>query len=209
MAAHELDLSTRRRLAQVTARLSAEYDGVFAPHAVESVVADSVERMGLVTVSRFVPLLAERFARERLLAAAQHSGMIAKERPQLLFVCMQNAGRSQMAAALARHISQGRVEVRSAGSAPSAAIEGAVIAVMEEVGIGLALEYPKPVTDEVVRAADVVITMGCDDACPVHLGPRYLDWHIADPAGRQLDEVRRIRHDIANHVLELLKEVLP
>jgi arsenate reductase len=204
----DLDAPTRRLLSHVTARLAAEYDGVFEPRAVERVVEDSVERLGHVTVSRFVPLLVERFARERLLASAQHAGLIAKERPQLLFVCTRNAGRSQMAAALARHVSEGRVDVRSAGSDPSATIEGAVATVMEELGIDMVFEYPKPLTDEVVRAADVVVTMGCGDACPVHPGPRYLDWHIADPAGRQIDEVRQIRHDIADHVLQLLKEIL-
>jgi arsenate reductase len=209
MTVRELDASTRRRLAQATARLAAEYDGVFGPQAVERVVEDSVERLGRVTVSRFVPLLAECFARERLLASAQHAGLIAKDRPQLLFVCTHNAGRSQMAAAFAHHVSQGRVDVRSAGSDPAAGIEGAVIAVMDELGIEMAFEYPKPLTDEVVCAADVVVTMGCGDACPVHPGPRYLDWHIADPEGRHIDEVRRIRHNIADHVLELLEEVLP
>jgi arsenate reductase (thioredoxin) len=204
----DLDAPTRRLLSHVTARLAAEYDGVFEPRAVGRVVEDSVERLGHVTVSRFVPLLVDRFARERLLASAQHAGLIAKERPQLLFVCTRNAGRSQMAAALARHVSEGRVDVRSAGSDPSATIEGAVATVMEELGIDMVFEYPKPLTDEVVRAADVVVTMGCGDACPVHPGPRYLDWHIADPAGRQIDEVRQIRHDIADHVLQLLKEIL-
>ena len=205
----ELNASTRRLLSHLTARLAAEYDGVFEPRTVERVVEDSVERLGHVTITRFVPLLVERFARERLLASAQHAGVIAKERPQLLFVCSHNAGRSQMAAAFARHVSEGRVDARSAGSDPSATIEGAVVAVMEELGIDMVFEYPKPLTDEVVRAADVVVTMGCGDACPVHPGPRYLDWHIADPAGRQIDEVRQIRHDIADHVLELLKEIHP
>jgi len=208
MGAHELDSSTRRRLALIAARLAAEYDGVFGPRAVERVLDDSVERLGHVTVVRFVPLLAERFARERLLAAAHHAGLMPKERPQLLFVCTQNAGRSQMAAALAHQASEGRVDVRSAGSDPAAAIDGRVVAVMAEIGVRMAFEYPKPITDEIVRAADVVVTMGCGDACPVHPGPRYLDWHIADPAGRHIDAVRRIRHDIADHVLDLLKEIL-
>ena len=98
-----------------------------------------------------------------------------------------------MAAALRDTASEGRVDVRSAGSDPSATIEDAVVAVMDELDIEMMLDYPKPLTDEVVRAADVVVTMGCGDACPVVPGPRYLDWHIADPAGRQIDEVRQIR----------------
>ena len=208
-AVAEFDVSTRRLLEHLVARLAAEYDGVFEPQTVERLVDDSVDRLGQVTVSRFVPLLAERFARERLLASAQDAGLLPKARPRLLFVCKRNAGRSQMAAAFARHVSEERVDVHSAGSDPSATIERAVVAVMEELHIEMAFDYPKPLTDEVVRAADVVVTMGCGDACPVVPGPRYLDWHIADPAGRQIDEVRQIRHDIADHVLELLKEILP
>jgi arsenate reductase len=126
----------------------------------------------------------------------------------VLFVCNHNAGRSQMAAALTRHISQGHVEALSAGSDPASAIDGVVVEAIAELGIALAFEFPKPLTADVVRAADVVVTMGCGEACPVLPGPRYLDWPIADPARQDLDTVRRIRLDISNHVLDLLKELL-
>ena len=134
--------------------------------------------------------MSERFARQRLRAAALAEGLIPKTRPLVLFVCVQNAARSQIAAALARHVSQGRVEAISAGSDPASAIGANAARAIEELGIELAFEFPKPLTDDVVRAADVVVTMGCGDACPVLAGPRYLDWPIADPAGQDLDTVR-------------------
>jgi arsenate reductase len=203
------DPSLQRRLCAVVGRLAAEYDGVFSRGTVERVVQDSIERLGAITVTVHLPLLSERFARQRLRAVALAQGLIPKPRPLLLFVCVQNAGRSQMAAALARHVSQGRVEAMSAGSDPTSAIGANAAWVLEEIGIELALEFPKPLTDELVRAADVVVTMGCGDACPVFAGPRYLDWPIADPADQDLETVRMIRQDIADHVLDLLKELLP
>ncbi len=203
-----LDQVTRRRLAQITAALAAEYDGVFSPATVERVVADTLQRLGNVTVTWHLPLLTERFARRRLRAVAQVDGLLPKPHPIVLFVCAQNAGRSQMAAALARHVSQGKVEALSAGSDPASAIDGTVVEAIAELGIELAFEFPKPLTDDVVRSTDVVVTMGCGDACPVLPGPRYLDWPIADPAGEDLDPVRRIRLDITDHVLDLLKELL-
>lgn len=129
--------------------------------------------------------------------------------PEVLFVCVHNAGRSQMAAALLDHHSQGRVHVRSAGSAPGEQINPAVIAVMAEIGIDLSKEFPKPLTDEVAQDADVIVTMGCGDACPVYLGKRYLDWELDDPAGRAVNEVRPIRDEIDRRVRVLLAELLP
>ena len=128
--------------------------------------------------------------------------------PEVLFVCVHNAGRSQMAAALLDHYAGGRVRVRSAGSVPAAEINPAVVEVMAEVGLDLSKEFPKPLTDEGVKAADVVITMGCGDACPVYLGKRYLDWVLDDPAGRSIDEVRPIRDDIDRRVRQLLAELV-
>ena len=204
-----LDQTTRGRLSQVIAVLAAEYDGVFSVATVERVVADLLARLGPSSVFVHLPLLTERFARQRLRAAARADGLLPRTRPGLLFICVQNAGRSQMAAALARHVSEGGVEVMSAGSDPAAAIDGNVVTAMSELGIVMEFEFPKPLTDDVVRGADVVVTLGCDDACPVLSGPRYLDWHIADPAGRDLADVRRIRGDIANDVPPTcLKEIL-
>ena len=130
-----------------------------------------------------------------------------KTQPEVLFVCVHNAGRSQMAAALTHHLSDGQVHVRSAGSEPADQINPAVIQVMEELGLDLSQEFPKPLTDEVVRAADVVITMGCGDVCPLYPGKRYEDWELDDPAGQPVEKVRQIRDDICRHVEQLLSEL--
>ncbi|WP_344265942.1 arsenate reductase ArsC [Actinomadura napierensis] len=129
--------------------------------------------------------------------------------PEVLFVCVHNAGRSQMAAALLDHHAAGRVRVRSAGSAPADAITPAVAEVMAELGLDLAGQVPKPLTGEAVQAADVVITMGCGDACPVFPGKRYLDWQLPDPAGRPAEQIRPIRDEIDVRVRALLAELLP
>jgi protein-tyrosine-phosphatase len=127
--------------------------------------------------------------------------------PTVLFVCVHNAGRSQMAAALLDHHARGRVHVRSAGSAPAGDINPAVVEVMAEVGLDVSKEFPKPLTDDVVQAADVVITMGCGDACPIYPGKRYLDWELPDPAGLPIEQVRPIRAEIDRRVRALLDEL--
>lgn len=127
--------------------------------------------------------------------------------PEVLFVCVHNAGRSQMAAALLQHHANGAVSVRSAGSTPADEVNPAVLEVMAEVGIDLAGEVPKKLTTDAVQASDVVITMGCGDACPVFPGKRYLDWDLTDPAGKSVAEVRPIRDDIDRRVRELLAEL--
>ena len=129
------------------------------------------------------------------------------ERPDVLFVCVHNAGRSQMAAALVALRSQGRIGVRSAGSSPTEEIDPVVVEVMGELGIDLSRERPKPLTDDAVRASDVVITMGCGDACPIYPGKRYEDWELEDPAGRDVDTVRRIRDEIDVRVTRLVGEL--
>ena len=127
--------------------------------------------------------------------------------PEVLFVCVHNAGRSQMAAGFTHVLSDGKVQVRSAGSEPADRINPAVVEAMAELGIDISHEFPKLLTDEVVEAADVVITMGCGDACPIYPGKRYLDWELEDPAGRPLETVRRIRDDIRARVEELLRDL--
>ncbi|MGH3831257.1 MAG: arsenate reductase ArsC [Pseudonocardiaceae bacterium] len=127
--------------------------------------------------------------------------------PEVLFVCVHNAGRSQMAAALLHHHAKGAVNVRSASSAPAEQINPAVREVMAEIGLDLSHEFPKPLTADVVRAADVVITMGCGDACPIYPGKRHLDWDLPDPAGKTLEEIRPIRDDIDRRVRALLTEL--
>jgi protein-tyrosine-phosphatase len=127
--------------------------------------------------------------------------------PEVLFVCVQNAGRSQMAAALTHALSAGRVHVRSAGSDPADRINPAVVAAMTEIGLDLSNEFPKPLTNEAVETADVVITMGCGDACPAYPGKRYLDWVVDDPAGQPVETVRAIRDDVRGRVEQLLGEL--
>jgi protein-tyrosine-phosphatase len=134
---------------------------------------------------------------------------MSSEVPEVLFVCVHNAGRSQMAAALLAWRAEGRVRVRSAGSAPADEINPAVVTVMGELGLDLSRELPKPLTDDGVHAADVVVTMGCGDACPFFPGKRYLDWELDDPAGRPVDEVRPIRDEIDRRVRALLDELVP
>jgi protein-tyrosine-phosphatase len=158
-------------------------------------------------VKAFVPVMVERFARERLRALAQAEGAVAKDKPEVLFVCTHNAGRSQMAMALMDSKAGGRVHVRSAGSTPAEEINPAAVEAMAEVGLDLTKEFPKPLTDEVVRAADVVITMGCGDACPIYPGKRYLDWDLDDPAGKSVEGVRPIRDELARRVTGLLAEL--
>ncbi len=130
-----------------------------------------------------------------------------KERPEVLFVCVHNAGRSQMAATLLRRLAGDRVTVRSAGSAPASEIHAGVAAAMKEIGLDMSGEFPKPLADEFVKAADVVITMGCGDACPVLPGKRYEDWEVPDPAGKPVEEVRAIREAIRGRVLNLMRRL--
>ena len=132
-----------------------------------------------------------------------------RELPEVLFVCVHNAGRSQMAAALLGHYSEGKVLVRSAGSTPADEVDPAVVQAMAEVGLDISGEVPKGLTDQAVRGADAVVTMGCGDACPVYPGKRYLDWDLPDPAGKSLDEVRPIRDEIDRRVRALLEELVP
>ena len=138
---------------------------------------------------------------------APRAGRIVKDRPDVLFVCVHNAGRSQMAAALVKLRSDGRIHVRSAGSDPGAVINPAVVEAMAELGVDLSEEFPKPLTDEVVRAADVVITMGCGDACPIYPGKRYEDWELEDPAGKDVNTVRRIRDEIDARAQQLISRL--
>ena len=200
----DIDLITRGHLEKGLEHLREEFAGTFSAETVERYMAESLQSLGGARLIDFVPLFVHRFARERLRALGQIEGSIAKDVPEVLFVCVHNAGRSQMAAALLDHYAQGRVHVRSAGSDPAAQINSAVVVAMSELGIDVSKEFPKPMTDEVVRAADAVITMGCGDACPIYPGKRYEDWELADPADADVDAVRRIRDDIADRVRRLL-----
>ena len=203
-----LDPVTRQHVRRAADGLAAEFAGVFSAETIERYIAESLDLLGDAKVNVFVPVLAHRFARERLKAFAQAEGMIVKEQPEVLFVCVHNAGRSQMAAGLVKLRSEGRIHVRSAGSTPASEVNPAVVEAMAEIGVDMSEEFPKPLTDEVVRAADVVITMGCGDACPVYPGKRYEDWTLDDPAGKGLEAVRRIRDEIDGRVQALIGELL-
>ena len=196
-------------LRAVVERLTTEFTGVFSRETIERFVDGSMVMWRGARVVPYRPVLAERFARERLRAVAQAEGEIMKEVPEVLFVCVHNAGRSQMAAALLDHHAGERVHVRSAGSTPADEIDPAVVAAMDELGIDLSKEFPKPLTDGYVQAADVVVTMGCGDACPIYPGKRYLDWELPDPAGKSLEEVRPIRDEIDRRIRALLEELVP
>jgi arsenate reductase len=203
----KLDPQTRAHLEKGLVSLQDEFAGVFSPETVERYVNESLEQLSGARLRNFVPLFVHRFARERLRALGQVEGTIGKEVPEVLFVCVENAGRSQIAAGLLDKIAAGRVHVRSCGSAPGEQINPKVVEAMSEVGVDISKEFPKPMTDEVVRAADAVVTMGCGDACPIYPGKRYEDWEVADPAGQDLDKVREIRDEISGRVERLLTEL--
>jgi protein-tyrosine-phosphatase len=195
--------------ARIVDDLTYRYDGVFNRETVQQAVAQARATLGPVAkFPNFLPILTERFARDQLLAAAQAEGKIATGIPEILFVCVHNAGRSQMAAALAQHLSAGKVHVRSAGSQPTQQIHPLTIQALAERGIEITEAFPKPLTDDVVHAADVIVTMGCGDACPIFPGKRYEDWEVADPAGQPIEAVRAIRDDLQARVTTLLGEIL-
>jgi arsenate reductase (thioredoxin) len=204
-----LDPVTRHHVRQAAERLAEEFKGIYSEATIERYIAESLDLLGGARINVYVPVLAHRFARERLRALAQAEGVLVKEQPEVLFVCVHNAGRSQMAAGLLKLRSQGLVHVRSAGSAPGEEINPAVVEAMREIDVDLSEEFPKPLTDEFVQDADVVITMGCGDACPIYSGKRYEDWDLDDPAGQDLRTVRRIRDQIDARVQALVAELLP
>ncbi|SBS73799.1 arsenate reductase ArsC [uncultured Microbacterium sp.] len=191
-------------------RLAHQFAGMVNAETVERVVFESYTALArTASVTTHLPTVTEKFSRDRLSALAQSRGLIAKPVPEILYVCVQNSGRSQMAAAITRHVAGDRVHVRSAGSQPGTAILPGVIEVLAEAGIDVGEEFPKPLTDDVVRAADAVVTMGCGDACPFYPGKRYLDWQLEDPAELDLDGLRAVRDSIRSRVEDLLAELAP
>jgi arsenate reductase (thioredoxin) len=204
-------LSVDQELALKTAArsLGAEFTGVFSTETIEQFLHSSYEQFAdRARFTNFLPLMAERFARQRLRALARIEGKAMDGQPVVLFLCVHNAGRSQMALGWFNHLAGARAVAWSGGSDPGVEINPNAVTAMAEIGIDITQEYPKPWTDEIVRAADVVITMGCGDACPIFPGKRYEDWELDDPAGRSLDEVRPIRDEIGRRVERLLDELL-
>lgn len=192
-------------LRRLAADLAGKFAGIFGAETVERYVLESYTALlRTATVKAHLTSNTVRFATERLTALAQAKGAIGRPVPEVLFVCEQNAGRSQMAAVLTNALAGGAVHVRSAGSAPAHELNPAVVRVIEELGLDLSEAFPKPLTDDVVQAADVVVTMGCGDACPVYPGKRYQDWALDDPAELSIDEVRRVRDEIRARVVDML-----
>lgn len=203
------DIERESVTAQLVEDLTYSYRGVFEAPVIERAVGEAWDLLApRSTIRTYLPILVARQAREQLMSSAQSEGRIAKQVPELLFVCVQNAGRSQLAAALAEHLSARRVHVRSAGSAPSGEVNPIVVQVLAERGIALGTAYPKPLSDSVLRAADVIVTMGCGDSCPYFPGKRYEDWPVLDPADQPIEVVREIRDDIQARVTTLLRQIL-
>jgi arsenate reductase len=200
----ELDQATRAHIQRSIEVLSEDFAGIFSRETINAYVEESLDQFSDARVEEFVPLMVERFSRQRLRALAQAEGKVTREVPEVLFVCVHNSGRSQMAAGLLDQLAEGRVHVRSAGSDPADELNPNAVRAMDEVGVDISKEFPKPLTDEVVRAADAVITMGCGDACPIYPGKRYEDWELEDPAGQDLETVRRIRDQIRGRVEQLI-----
>jgi protein-tyrosine-phosphatase len=202
----ELHVSTLRSSSLL---LQKDFDGMYNAETIERFLISSYDEFGgRITNDTYLPMFAERFARERLTALAKVEGKSSDERPVVLFLCTHNAGRSQMALGFFRELAGDSAVAFSGGSEPGNAINSAVVAAMGEIGIDISREYPKPWTDEIVRAADVVITMGCGDACPIFPGKRYEDWQITDPAGFSIEDVRPVREEIRQRVENLLAELM-
>jgi arsenate reductase (thioredoxin) len=205
---HDLSIDQQLALKTAATRLHGEFDSVFGTETIERFLHSSYDQFAAhSTIPRFLPLLAERFARQRLHALARVEGHHTDGKPTVLFLCVHNAGRSQMAMGFFQHLAGDRAIAWSGGSEPGYEINPSAVAAMAERDIDISREFPKPWTDEIVRAADVVITMGCGDACPVFPGKRYLDWTLDDPAGKSVKDVRPVRDEIERRVRGLLTEL--
>ncbi|MFK4834797.1 metalloregulator ArsR/SmtB family transcription factor [Microbacterium sp. ZW T2_14] len=198
---------TEPDLERIANDLTLRFHGVFSPESVHAAVVDSHDLLASRSRSPMIASRTASFAAARLDAMKQVSGRPSAT-PTVLFVCVQNAGRSQIAAGILRQLAGDRVAVRTAGSQPASDVRQAIVATLDEIGVPLGGEFPKPLTDEVVRAADVVITMGCGDACPIYPGRRYLDWDLEDPVGKSPARIRAIRDDIEARVRELLNDLV-
>ncbi|MFE9882955.1 arsenate reductase ArsC [Streptomyces sp. NPDC005784] len=203
-----LSIDQQLGLRTAAARLRRHFDGTFGEETIERFLTSSYDQFASgSTIPNYLPLLAERFARQRLHALAKVEGLVTDGKPVVLFLCVHNAGRSQMAMGFFQHLAGDQAIAWSGGSEPGNEINPAAIATMNERGIDISREFTKPWTDEIVRAADVVVTMGCGDACPVFPGKRYLDWTLDDPAGKTPADVRPIRDEIERRVRGLLDDL--
>jgi arsenate reductase (thioredoxin) len=204
------NLTTEQQLQikQASARLASDFEGSLNSETIERFMSESIAMLEpRATTTMWIPLLAERFTRQRLRALLRLESNATDLAPSVLFLCVHNAGRSQMAAGWMRHLAGDGVDVYSGGSEPAESVNKAAVAAMAEVGVDISEELPQPWSDEIVRAADVVVTMGCGDACPVYPGKRYVDWELDDPAGKAVEDVRPIRDDIEQRVRGLMAEI--
>jgi arsenate reductase (thioredoxin) len=204
------DISLDQQLALKVAatRLADKFDRVYGRETIERFLNSSyAEFAGRSSIPNFLPLLAERFAEQRLTALSRVEGHGHDGKPLVLFVCVHNAGRSQMAMGFFQHYAGDAAVAWSGGSEPGIEVNPSAVQAMAERDIDISGEYPKPWTDEVVRAADAVISMGCGDACPIFPGKRYEEWTLDDPAGQDVTSVRPIRDEIEQRVLNLLREL--
>ncbi|MGA4686468.1 arsenate reductase ArsC [Micromonospora sp. AB353] len=204
----EITLDQQLALHTAATRLAEEFDGIYGTETIERFLHSSYDQFATAaSIPNYLPLLAERFARQRLRALARVEGHHRDGRPVVLFLCTHNAGRSQMALGFFTHLAGEHAIAWSGGSEPGIEINPYAIAAMAERGIDISEEFPKPWTDEVVRAADVVVTMGCGDACPVFPGTRYENWDIDDPGGLSVADVRPIRDEIERRIRRLLDDL--
>jgi arsenate reductase len=203
-----LTTAEKLQIREAAERLKRRFVGQLNTETIERFMNESLDTLvHRATTSTWVPLLAERFARDRLRALVRLESDPATLSPSVLFLCVHNAGRSQMAAGWMRHLADSDVDVFSGGSEPADQVNRAAVAAMAEKGVDISDEIPQPWTDEVVRAADVVVTMGCGDACPVFPGKRYVDWEVEDPSDKTVEDVRPIRDDLERRVRGLLAEL--
>ena len=203
-----LTTAERLQLREAAERLKRRFAGQLNTETIERFMNESLDTLVKhANTSTWIPLLAERFARDRLRALVRLQSDAAALNPSVLFLCVHNAGRSQMAAGWMRHLAGGDIDVFSGGSEPAERVNQSAVAAMAEVGVDISGEIPQPWADEIVRAADVVVTMGCGDACPVVPGKRYVDWEVEDPSGKTVDEVRPIRDDLEQRVRNLMAEL--
>jgi protein-tyrosine-phosphatase len=203
-----LTTAEQLQIREAAERLQRRFAGQLNKETIERFMNDSLDVLvARARTSTWVPLLAERFARDRLRAVTRLESEPGTLNPSVLFLCVHNAGRSQMAAGWMRHLAGEHVDVFSGGSEPAEWVNPAAVAAMAEKGIDISGEIPQPWADEIVRAADVVVTMGCGDACPLYPGKRYLDWELEDPSGRDIEGVRPIRDDLEQRVRALLAEL--
>ncbi|HVR78129.1 MAG TPA: arsenate reductase ArsC [Acidimicrobiia bacterium] len=204
----ELTAGEQLQMRQGAERLKKRFEGQLNVESIERFLFDSLDQLlERARTTAWVPLLAERFATDRIRATIRLESDLTTLNPSVLFLCVHNAGRSQMAAGFMRALSGGAVDVFSGGSEPAESVNRAAVEAMAEKGIDIGREIPQPWADEIIKAADVVVTMGCGDACPIFPGKRYVDWELDDPAGKSVAEVRPIRDDLERRVRGLMTEL--